>query len=217
MSFANAFEMRAIKMCQYAGEMASLATSRLHFPSVTTVETPRLLLRLPHAADAQPFLRIHQDPEVIERKQVTLTEPVGGIDLALRNVERMLRHWQVRGYGQWAVVEKATSETIGCVGFHHPDGWPGVDLGWIIHRSRWNLGFASEAARAAVQWAWKSTEIDHIISLIGPTDFRSIRIAEKVGESFRRVDVDPITGEPVHVYGMDRASRIKLDMAPHGS
>jgi RimJ/RimL family protein N-acetyltransferase len=173
---------------------------------VATIETPRLLLRLPEAADAQPFLEIHQDPEVVERKQVRLMEPVGGLDLALRNVERMLRHWQLRGYGQWAVVEKGTNETIGCVGFHHPDRWPGVDLGWIIHRSRWNMGFASEASRAAVQWAWASTDIDHIISLISPGDVRSIRVATKTGERFERADVDPVNGEPVHVYRIDRTT-----------
>jgi RimJ/RimL family protein N-acetyltransferase len=182
----------------------------LHFSSVTTVETPRLLLRLPQPADAHRFLEMHQDPEVIERKQVTLTEPVGGIDLALRNIDRMLRHWQVRGYGQWAVVEKTTNDVMGCVGFFHPDPWPGIDLGWIIHRSRWNMGFGSEAARAAIQWAWDSTEIDHIISLIAPDDLRSIRIATKIGEQFERADVDPINGETVHVYGIDRARRIDL-------
>ena len=73
---------------------------------MSTVDTPRLLLRLPEIDDAQAFLDIHQDPELIELKQITLTEPVGGIDLAVRNVERMLRHWESRRFGQWAVVEK---------------------------------------------------------------------------------------------------------------
>jgi len=169
-----------------------------------SVETPRLLLRLPERADAQAFLDIHQDPEAIELKQVTLLEAPGGIDLARRNVERMLRHWSRCGYGQWAVVEKATNEVIGCVGFFYPNGWPGVDLNWIIARSRRGNGFATEAISAALEWAWENTKIDHVISLIGPTDARSARIATKIGESFEREDVDPITGEPVHVYGVKR-------------
>jgi RimJ/RimL family protein N-acetyltransferase len=171
---------------------------------MVTVETPRLLLRLPEASDAEPFMEMHQDPEVLELKQVTQTQPPGGIDLALRNVERMLRHWEVRGYGQWAVAEKATSEVVGCVGFFHPEGWPGIDLGWIIHRSRWRNGFATEAAQAAVHWAWQTDKIDHIISLISPDDLRSIRVATKIGEQFERADVDPINGEKVHVYGIQR-------------
>jgi RimJ/RimL family protein N-acetyltransferase len=171
---------------------------------MTSVETSRLLLRLPERADAQAFLDMHQDPEVIELKQVTLLEAPGGIDLALRNVARMLRHWSRCGYGQWAVVDKATTEVIGCVGFFYPNGWPGFDLNWIIERSRRGNGFATEAAEAALEWAWQNTKIDHVISLIGPSDARSARIATKVGESFERADVDPIIGEPVHIYGVER-------------
>ena len=156
------------------------------------VETPRLLLRLPRESDAERFVNIHQDPEVLEQKQVTLTAPIGGLEVGLKNVNRMLRHWDQRGYGQWAVVERLSGQVIGCVGLFHPDGWPGIDLGWIFHRSRWGHGFATEAARAAIQWAWDRGDIDHIISLIAPHDLRSIRVAVKIGEQFEREAVDPI-------------------------
>ncbi len=113
----------------------------------SSVETPRLLLREPELADAQAFMGIMWDPEVVERKQVTLLEPPGGLDLALKNTNDMRRQWELRGYGQWSVVEKLTGEVIGIVGFYHPPReWPGVDLGWVFHRSRWGHGFATEAA-----------------------------------------------------------------------
>ena len=168
------------------------------------VETPRLLLRLPEETDAGPFVIIHQDPEVLEKKQVTLTAPPGGIEVGMQNVRRMLRHWDRQGYGQWAVVEKSSTQVIGCVGLYHPEGWPGVDLSWIFHRERWGQGFATEASLAALQWVWQSTEIDHIISLIAPDDLRSIRVATKIGEHFERADQDPVHGEPVRVYGIHR-------------
>jgi RimJ/RimL family protein N-acetyltransferase len=176
--------------------------------SIHSVETARLLLRVPELADAEALMGIIWDPEVVEKKQVTLTEPPGGLDLALKNTGKMLRQWQLRGYGQWSVVEKPTGHVIGCVGFYHPPGeWPGVDLGWIIHRSRWGHGFATEAATAALGWIWDYTPIDRIISLIAPDDRRSIRIATKIGERFERADVDPVHGEPVHVYAIARTSR----------
>ncbi len=171
---------------------------------MNTLETSRLLLRLPAVEDAESMLEIHQDPEVVASKLVTLTAPVGGIDFALRNIDRMLRHWQSRGYGQWSVVEKTTGQVIGCVGFYHPDEWPGVDLNWIFHRSRWGNGFATEATGAAIEWAWGHTNIDHIISLIAPDNFQSIRVATKIGESFERAGSDPVHGEAVHVYGIHR-------------
>jgi len=145
------------------------------------------------------------DPEVVEQKQVTLREPPGGLDLALKNINSMVRQWERRGYGQWSVVEQATGHVIGCVGFYHPERpWPGVDLGWAVDRSRWGRGLATEAATAALGWIWQSTHVDRIVSLIAPGDRRSIRIATKIGERFERADVDPVHGEPVHIYGIAR-------------
>jgi RimJ/RimL family protein N-acetyltransferase len=172
---------------------------------VYSVETARLLLRVPELADAEALMGILWDPEIVEQKQVTLREPPGGLDLALKNTSDMLRQWELRGYGQWSVIEKATGCVIGVVGFYHPQGqWPGVDLGWVIHRSRWGHGFATEAASAALRWAWEHTRIDRIVSLIAPDDRRSIRIATKIGERFERADVDPVHGEPAHVYTIAR-------------
>lgn len=145
------------------------------------------------------------DPEVVEKKQVTLLEPPGGLDLARKNTVDMIRHWEQRRYGQWCVVENATGHVIGCVGVYHPQRpWPGVDLGWAIHRSRWGRGLATEAAQAALDWMWTHTQVDRIVSLIGPDDFRSQRIAAKIGERFDRADADPIHGGPVHIYSIAR-------------
>jgi RimJ/RimL family protein N-acetyltransferase len=174
----------------------------VHVPLPAPIETTRLLLRLPVTEDAQPFLEIHQDPEVIARKQVTLTSPPGGIEVGLRNIDRILRHWDRLGSGRWAVVEKATGQVIGCVGFIQPDNWPGIDLGWILRRSRWRNGFATEAAQAAVDWAWSHGTIDHIMSLIGPDNPASIRVATKIGERFEGEGISPFSGEKVLIYGI---------------
>jgi RimJ/RimL family protein N-acetyltransferase len=176
------------------------------FP-ITSIETPRLLLRVPELADAEALMPIFWDPEVVERKQVTLREQPGGLELALKNTNNMLRQWELRGYGQWSVIERATGQVIGCVGLYHPQReWPGIDLGWVFHRSRWGHGFATEAATAALGlgWIWKFTDIDRVVSLIAPHDLRSIRVATKIGARFERADVDPVHGEPVHVYSMAR-------------
>jgi len=165
-----------------------------------TVETPRLRLRPLEASDAQPFMEIHQDPDVI--KYVLQGAAPGGITVAWRNIAMMIGHWHLRGYGPWAVTEKATGHVIGRVGLWNPEGWPGIELGWIIRRSHWNNGFATEAARAALEWSWDNVDTDHIISVIQPDNARSIRVAEKIGECFERADVQNETN--VHVYGIRR-------------
>jgi len=148
---------------------------------------------------------IHQDPEVIALKHVTLTSPPGGIEMGARNVDRMLRHWDLRGYGQWAVVERATARVIGCVGFLQLDDAHDIELGWIVHRSRWGNGFATEAARAAIDWAWRASAIDHVKSLIGRDNLASIRVATKIGEQLEGEGICPSSGENVLIYGIRRS------------
>jgi RimJ/RimL family protein N-acetyltransferase len=178
------------------------------------IETTRLRLRLPEAADAQALMEIHLDPEVLAQGLVTLTAdgvatstvPPRDLDVAHRNIERMLRHWKDYGYGQWSVVEKATGDVIGCVGFYHREQHSDIEIGWIIRRSHWGNGFATEAARAAIDWTWRTTRIDHIISLIRPTDARSMRVAEKAGQRFEGEGIEPISGEIRSVFGIYRSA-----------
>jgi RimJ/RimL family protein N-acetyltransferase len=130
---------------------------------------------------------------------------LGGITGAWRAIASLVGHWHLRGYGQWAVVERATGKVIGRVGPWYPEGWPGIELGWIIQRSRWGNGFATEAAQAALTWFWKSVDADHVISMIQPDNTRSIRVAEKIGERLERTEVQ--NSSVVHIYGIDRPRR----------
>ena len=164
------------------------------------VDTARLRLRPPQASDAEPLREIHEDPEVIEH--VLFGAPPGGITVAWRHVAMMIGHWHLRGYGQWTIVEKTGGQVVGRVGLWNPEGWPGIELGWIIRRSLWGKGLATEAAGTALQWAWDNVETDHIISIIQPDNVRSIRVADKIGERFERADV--LNGTNVHIYGIER-------------
>jgi len=100
------------------------------------------------------------------------------------------------------VTEKSTGQVLGRVGLWNPEGWPGLELGWVIRPSRWGNGFATEAALAALQWSWDHVETDHIISIIQPDNARSIRVAEKIGERFERAHV--MNERDVHIYGIVR-------------
>jgi hypothetical protein len=57
-------------------------------------------------------MTIMWDPEVVDKKQVTLTEAPGDVDLARRNTAALIDHWDSRGYGLWTVVEKASGQII---------------------------------------------------------------------------------------------------------
>lgn len=114
----------------------------------------------------------------------------------------LLGHWELRGYGMWAVTDRATGEVLGRVGLHHPEGWPGNELGWLLDRSRWGQGLATEAAQLAATWVWETLEVDQLIHLILPGNHASVRVAQKLGASLEhRMDLD---GVAVDVYALDR-------------
>ncbi len=157
-------------------------------------------MRPPRHEDLDAFIAIHTDPDVI--RHLTLQgEP--GRSGAWRMLALLVGHWQLRGYGHWTVVEKASGLVVGRVGLWNPEGWPGLEVGWVIRRSHWNRGYATEAARDAIGFAFDVVGADHVISLIAPDNHRSIRIAEKIGERFERVM--PHQDRDVLVYGAARA------------
>ena len=167
---------------------------------MVTLETPRLVLRPPGDADASPLMDIHQNPDVM--KYVLIGNPAAGIIAAWRSVALMVGHWHLRGYGQWTVVEKTDGQVVGRVGLWNPEGWPGLELGWVIRRERWGRGLATEAATAALTWTWDNVATDHVISLIQADNMRSIRVAEKLGERFERTEI--VNGAVLQVYGVRR-------------
>ena len=121
---------------------------------------------------------------------------------AWKAIAGFLGHWQLRGYGLWAVEERDTGRLVGRCGLYNPEGWPGLEVGWLLERSCWGLGYATEAGRASLEHAWHELGATHVISLIHPDNAASIRVAERLGETFER----SITRHdlPVSIYGVDR-------------
>ena len=148
-----------------------------------TRETARLVLRVPRESDLDDYVAIHSDPDV--RRHLTLVGGRGGgRPAAWRTLALVVGHWHLRGYGQWTLVEKASGDVVGRAGLWNPDGWPGLELGWVVARPHWGKGFATEAAMEALAFAFERTDADRVISLIQPDNHRSIRVARKIGEAF---------------------------------
>jgi len=115
---------------------------------------------------------------------------------------RRLGHWQLRGYGLWAVEERASGEMVGRIGCWNPEGWPGLEVGWTLRRRYWGRGYATEGARAALEYAFTQLGCRHVISLIRPANAASIRVAERLGE--RLEDRIELNGHEALVYGIGR-------------
>ena len=169
---------------------------------MVVLDTPRLYLRPPEERDLEAYVEIHEDPEVL--KYLRSTGDAAGRVAGWRTIAMILGHWHLRGYGHWTVVEKATGDVIGRVGPCCPEGWNAVELGWLIRRSHWRRGFATEAARAAIEFTFAETDVDHLVSRISTNNLRSVRVAEKIGERLNYIDTS--NGEQTFVYGIRRAA-----------
>ncbi len=105
-------------------------------------------------------------------------------EAAWRSFATMLGHWEIRGYGMFSVIEKATGEWVGRVGPWKPAGWPGLECGWGVARGHWGKGYAPEAAIASIRWLFaRFPDLDRVISLIDPDNANSKAVARKVGEA----------------------------------
>jgi RimJ/RimL family protein N-acetyltransferase len=166
---------------------------------IVTLETERLILRPFQPSDLDAYADICADPEVM--RFIGDGRPMSRGD-AWRQMAMFVGHWHLRGFGTWALEERASGQLVGRVGCHYPEGWPGFEIGWTLARAYWGMGLAHEAARAAVRHAFEALDRPHIISVINADNRRSIRLAERLGESFEWSD--RIDGQQVVIYGLAR-------------
>jgi RimJ/RimL family protein N-acetyltransferase len=164
---------------------------------MVTLETKRLILRVFREEDLDSYAEMVADEEVMRY----LDNPMNRME-AWRNMAMMIGHWHLRGYGMWAVEERQSGAFIGRIGCWYPEGWPGFEVGWMLRRAYWGRGFATEAARAALNYAFSELQRPHVISLIHPENTASIRVAERVGE--RLEGRTQVFGVDVLVYGIRR-------------
>lgn len=151
---------------------------------VPELTTPRLRLRGWDPSDLEPMAAINADPRV--------GEWLGSV-IDAEETERRLQayayHWEERGFGLWAVVDRETGELVGRTGFMHWDDWTtaqhDAEIGWTFAPERWGHGYATEAARTALDWARAQPALRHIISITRPDNLRSRRVMEKLGLTYR--------------------------------
>jgi RimJ/RimL family protein N-acetyltransferase len=81
----------------------------------------------------------------------------------------------------FAIVEKASGRWLGQAGPWKPVGWPGNEVGWSFHPDAWGNGYATEAATAAIGWAFDNLGWDRIIHCIHPENVSSQKLAARLG------------------------------------
>ncbi|BAY17009.1 GCN5-related N-acetyltransferase [Nostoc sp. HK-01] len=172
---------------------------------IPQLKTQRLILRGFCEADLDAYADMCAHPEVM--RYIGAGQPLSREE-SWRNMAMIVGHWQLRGYGLWAVEESQTGEMIGRIGFWQPEGWPGFEIGWSLRWAYWGRGFATEAATVAINYAFTQLQRSHIISLIHPQNTASVRVAQKLGEKLQ--GTTEIFKTEVLVYGLSREDWQKM-------
>lgn len=168
---------------------------------IPPLETDRLLLRGLEPRDLDGYAAMYADADVMRFLEDGRPQTRAA---AWRSMAVHLGHWSLRGFGQWALISRLTGTFVGRAGLYQPEGWPGLEVGWVLAREHWGNGYATEAAQAAISFAFEQLGAAHVISVIRPDNYGSIRVAERLGERFQRA-ID-LHGVSVHIYGIHRAS-----------
>jgi RimJ/RimL family protein N-acetyltransferase len=144
---------------------------------IPTLHTERLRLTGFHKGHFEDYAAMCADPKVMQH----LGGPPLDRELAWRQMAMLIGHWSLRGFGVWALEQVRDSRFVGRVGLHQPEAWPGVEVTWALASSAWRQGYATEAAAAAIAFARDELGADALISLIQPSNERSIAVATRLG------------------------------------
>ena len=160
---------------------------------------------MPRLSDAAPFADLFNDPIAMEF--------IGGVHPDTSDdpefpVRRWLERWEANGVGPLIAERRDDGVVVGRAGLHiwdtstwEPASYANAgehaqpELGWAFMRAQWGNGYATEAARAARDWAF-GLGIERLVSVIAPANTRSQRVAEKL---------DCAPGETVMLFGTDAA------------
>lgn len=150
---------------------------------VPVIETERLILRGRRTEDFPAYAEMWAHPDVV---RYTTVKPLSRED-AWTKFARMAGFWALTGYGFWALEEKASGSFIGEAGLadFKRDIEPSLDgkpeFGWGVVSAAQGKGYATEAIRAALDWAQRTLPARNYCCIIDPANEPSIRVADRCG------------------------------------
>lgn len=163
--------------------------------------TARLYLRRWQRSDVEPMSQINADPAVM---RWIGSGAVADPERTLESILRWDAAWDQQGFGLFAVEARRSGELLGFTGLavpsFLPEVLPAVEIGWRLRRSAWGQGYATEAARAALTFAFEDRGLDRIVSIAQVGNDASLRIMAKLGMHHERTTVDPSCGRSVEVF-----------------
>ncbi len=170
----------------------SLKSDQYTADNIPVLDTDRLRLRSFNELDFDHVATFFADP---------VSALYGGPcdrDTAWRKYATWLGHWTLRGFGPFAIEEKESSTFIGWTGCWSPEGWPEPEITWALLPQFQGKGYANEAAKRAIEFAYQDLGWHTAISVIDNRNSASISLALRLGATAES-SVD-LFGEPAQLY-----------------
>ncbi len=173
------------------------------------IETPRLIIRPARQTDAENLFLLNSDPEVMKYTG----------DVAFANIleakkliqERLIPQFHEKKMSRFMVFLKDGTFIGWCGLKYHPETQE-VDLGYRLMKKFWGQGFATEAAKACLDYGFKNLNLNRIIAKAMPENIGSIKVIQNLGMTFRGYLHDPTDPQPFIVYDMTKDQYIKCDV-----
>lgn len=146
------------------------------------LQTSRLLLREFTPDDAESFYRLNSNPNVIRYTGDAAFETVDAAKMFLESYS----DYQLNGYGRWAVLNKTNSEFLGWCGLKYDARLKETDIGFRFFEEYWNKGYATESAKACINYGFEQLGLTEIIGRAMTSNIASIRVLEKIGLVFEK-------------------------------
>jgi ribosomal-protein-alanine N-acetyltransferase len=149
------------------------------------IETERLILRKHAINDAKDFFDLNNDVEVIKYTGDVAFKNIEEAELV---IESILEHYRTYKYGRWAVVEKKSGSYFGLCGLKYHSSSGITELGFRFYRKNWGRGFATEAAKACIEFA-RNHKIAVLTGRAEKENSASIKVLEKCGFKFDHEEI----------------------------
>ncbi len=169
----------------------------------TIIETSRLILREFLLEDAQNMFALNQDFDVIKYTGDGAFESVD----SAREFLSKYNHYQQHGFGRWPVITKQDNRFIGWCGLKKNEE-DFVDIGFRFFKKDWNKGYATESAKACLDYGFSILKLEEIIGRAAKANVASIRVLEKLGMQYWKDDACNGISDAVY-YKIDKSDYLK--------
>lgn len=177
---------------------------------IPILQASHLVLSPLQDSDSEVLHRIYQSEGVLRFFPNPDPPPLERVQ---RFVANQQTHWEKFGYGNWGILPEGQGEIVGWAGLQYLPELNETEVGFLIDRSFWGKGYATEAALVSVKYGFAHCNLIYIIALVHAENFASRRVINKCGMTY--VDTVPLWGMELLRYRIDMQT-FREGIAKHG-